>query len=356
MNRLSALSLSLATSVLVVGCTDLGAILTNPFPMTPKRSPVSVSPAPVPSTAPALEPLKTNLTLTKRAGSAANPIGPEELASVMIDGVTIPASAIVFEKSGFAVQAETSSDYKVVYEGAGKYYVMNASTGKVLENRALIVFNLLNAKDPLIVPVLKGILDDNIKMTIDLSTGNIFGGVRKEDGTLDASQPVFRIGTDGKMTVTEPGGKQSVFSRNDADSTNLPDPEAVVELSAEEVRQQVASVSSEVPATSAIADYVGLWLYQGLGQKIIVQMKDLGQAQFESSVTLNGTPYAGQGSYDPDGTNETLQFIVASDDMHVKIAKVGNNALTYTLVSTSNQKYKPFQNVPVSLQRVRVTN
>lgn len=356
MKRLTALLLSLATPVLLLGCTDLGAMFKLPVPATKTNTPLAATPAPVASVAPALEPQKTNLTLTQKDGEAANPIGPEDLTSIMIDGVTVPASDITFEKSPFTVQADTGSDYQVAYQGAGKYTVVNKTTGKVLQNRSLIIFNLLNAKDPLVVPVIQGILENKIKMTIDLSTGKIYGGVQKDDGTLDDTKAVFTIGTDGKMTVTEPTGKQSVFTRNDASSTNLPEPDTVVDLTADEVRQQVASVSTEVPATSAIADYVGLWLYQGLGQKIIVQMKDLASSSFEASVTVNGTLYAGQGSYDPLGKNETLTLKVPTDEMNVNIAKVGNNALTYTLVSTSNQNYKVFQNVPVNLQRVRVAN
>lgn len=348
------------SALLVTGCAGLATNFSHLTNVAPKNAPAA-SPTPfftpaTPTPVPTQEPPRNTVTLSMKADGAANPVGPEDLTSVVVAGVTIPASEIQFKTSPFKTQAESSSDYQVAYEGAGKYHVVNKKTGKVLENRALIVFNLVNAKDPMIVPVLQGILENNVKMTIDLATGNIFGGITRPDGTVDDTKAVFKIGTDGKMTVTEPGGKQSVFARNDSSSTNLPDPENVVELTAEEVQAQLGSVAAEIPAAGPIVDYVGLWLYSGLGQKIISQLKDVGENKFSGSVTINGTAYSGLGDYNPAGKNETLTLKVATDSMHIEIAKVGNNALTLTLKSTSNEQYKTFQNVPVNLQRVRVTD
>lgn len=294
------------------------------------------------------------MLLTAKKDGVENPIGPEDISSVVVGGVTIPASEIVIKSSPFATKAESNSEYQVVYEGAGKYNVVNQNTGKVLQNRALIVFNLLNAKSPAILPVLQGILENNIRMTMDFSTGNVYGGVSKEDGTIDDTKPVFKIGTDGKMTLTQPDGTQTVFSRNDANATNLPDPEKTVTLSAEEVKKQVGEISGEIKADSPIVSYIGLWLYEGLGQKIIFQLRDSGQNKFDASATVADKKYTGQGNYNPTGRNDTLTLKVAEDQMHIDVSPVGSNALTLTLKSTSSANLKTFQNVPVNLQRVRI--
>ncbi len=342
-----------SSATMFLGCS----LMTSVTPKLATSPAVStVTPSPSPSTAPTAAPQLTAVTLTMKEGSSANPVGPEDLSSVVIDGVTIPASQIEFRTTAYKTQAETSAEYQVAYEGAGKYYVLNKTTGKVLENRALIVFNLLNSKGSMVLPILQGILDNNLQMTIDLATSNIFGGIKKEDGSLDSTQAVFKIGTDGKMTVTEPSGKQTEYGRNDSNVTNLPAPDKVVELSSEEVKAQISEIASEVPATSPIATYAGLWLYQGLGNKLIAQLKDVGDNKFTAGVKIDGTDYSGQGAYSPTGKIDSLMMDVATDDMKFEIKHEGTNYLSLTIKSTSNEKYKTFQNAPIFLDRVRVVD
>lgn len=341
-NIIKSLSLVLITAF-INGCTATTVVTS---PNTDTKTPTQNSSQ---ATNPVTQNNSYSVSLSSNMNGVENPIGPENLQSIQIDGVTIPASEIKFG-SGFSTKA-TSSDYEVTYEGAGKFSVVNKSTGKVLQNRALIIFNLLNSKTPLILPILQGIFENNIKMSIDLATGNIFGGVQKEDGTLDNTKPVFKIGTDGKLTISNPDGKQEVFSRNDANSTNLPDPEKTVTVTTEELKKQFDEVVSQTSQTSAIANYVGFWLYEGLGQRIYLQIKDAGQNKFDASATVAGKKYTGQGTYNPTGKNDTLTLKVPDDQMHIEMQLLGANALQLTLKSTSNNDVKTFVGVPVNLQR-----
>ncbi|MFN8575468.1 MAG: hypothetical protein U0354_01300 [Candidatus Sericytochromatia bacterium] len=298
--------------------------------------------------------LSTKLTFTQKQNGVENPVGPEDIKSIVVNGVTIPASEIVI-KSGFSTKAEASSDYQVTYEGAGKYTVLNKKTTQAIENNAIIAFNLLNSKDPIALPILKGVLDGNLRITYDIATGTFFGGITKEDGTIDNTKPVFKSSSDGKLVITEPSGNQNTFDKAKlSESTNLPTPQKTVTLTKEEVQKQTEEVKANVSSESPIANYIGLWLYNGLGQKIILTLKDKGQNKFQASATVAGELYSGEGEYNPNGKNDTLTLKVDKDQMHIEVAKVGDNALTLTLKSTSNQKLKPFQGAPVNLNRVRV--
>ncbi|MFN8672195.1 MAG: hypothetical protein U0457_08980 [Candidatus Sericytochromatia bacterium] len=298
----------------------------------------------------------TTITFTQKEGKTENPIGPENISSVVVNGVTINSADIKIKTSSFTTKAVNSSDYEVTYEGAGKYSILNTKTGDIIENKAIIAFNLLNAKDPAIIPILSGVLDNNLKMTYDLASGSFYGGIKKEDGSIDNTKPVFKVNLDGKLIISDPDGKQTTFDRkNLSTSTNTPDPEKTISVSKEEIKKQIDEVSNQVLPTSPIADYVGLWLYQGLGQKIILSMKDIGNSKFEASTTILGEKYTGQSTYNADNNSELI-LDVPQDSMKIKVVKIGNNSLQLSLLSTSNVKFKLFQGAPVNLNRVRTTD
>jgi hypothetical protein len=286
------------------------------------------------------------LTTVDKNG-AVNPIVPENLASVEIGGKTIKAKDIKIVTGGFSTKA-LDNEIVVTYDN-GLFKISGDSIDEAAAN-LIIKFNLLNSKEPVLIPLLKALTEKKITASINSETGETVVGVLK-DGKLDTEQPaVLYNQKDNSLVVYKADGTKD----NYAVPTDLTKP---TPADASKIKEELDKANAQLIAgekLSAIAPLVGDWLYEGLGQSIVLKISDKGSGSFNAAVNVQGSDYAGVGSY-KDSDKATEGFNLASSfsggSLKILIKQTGNNTSSLTLVDSSSTALNLFKGVPLDLKR-----
>lgn len=286
------------------------------------------------------------LTTVDKNG-AVNPIVPENLASVEIGGKTIKAKDIKIVTGGFSTKA-LDNEIVVTYDN-GLFKISGDSIDEAAAN-LIIKFNLLNSKEPVLIPLLKALTEKKITASINSETGETVVGVLK-DGKLDTEQPaVLYNQKDNSLVVYKADGTKD----NYAVPTDLTKP---TPADASKIKEELDKANAQLVAgekLSAIAPLVGDWLYEGLGQSIVLKISDKGSGAFNAGVNVQGSDYVGVGSY-KDSDKATEGFNLASSfsggSLKILIKQTGNNTSSLTLVDSSSTALNLFKGVPLDLKR-----
>ncbi|MEK7432109.1 MAG: hypothetical protein AABZ74_03165 [Cyanobacteriota bacterium] len=343
--KIKNLSSLLLSSLVICSCSQPTAITLrdNSETKNPVVSDTSTTPS---STDKAKEEalVTNNVQLTQKINGIDNPIGPENIESVEVAGKIINVSDIKIVKSTFSTKADTNT-LGLEYLGNGNFKLSSNSELSKL-NSLVLKFNLLNSKNPLILPLLKGFAD-NIRASYDPSTGNLFGGTLNKDGLIDKNKPVFS--SDGnKFTIQEAEGKESVFDTGIlVKSQELPKPEQEKSLSLEAKSESYKKVENNTKPVNSFSSYVGLWVFSGFGQKIVVNVTDLGKGAFSAKTKID-KEYSANGDYAEGAESITAKASGLVFDLKL----VGNNQLKLTLKESKIKQVASFNGISVNLDRV----
>lgn len=307
---------------------------------------------------------ETNIQFTQKIDGVDNPIAPENITSVEIGNKIIEAKDIKIVINKFNTKA-VNDDITVNYLGSGRFKFNFKSENLAKFDNSSVKFNLAKFKKTVEVPLLKGILDNNIRMSYDSSTNKTSGGIADKDGSIDKTKPIFNIEND-KFILQEFDGKETIFGSKD-----FIKPESTSIKPQNTINEQIEKVNKAVPPPNPFYPYVGSWAfdftasgfgvpgYNDLsGQRLTVTFIDLGNSKFKvimKSFDLVGNTvsddFVNTGSY---ADLETVFVSVALIDWNIKLS--GDNVLKATLKDTLMEKYRPYKGISFDLQRVPSSN
>ena len=326
-STIQKLTLSLMTSALVLGACA-------PMPQA--------GPTPDQATIPDNQQtaaLQTDFILTQKSDGIENPITPELIQSIQIDGKTLSASDIQIVKGDFAT-LQTGDDLQVqfVLDQNGN---LNVGVFRILSRLGAIGKVTVTYQDGGETKTFSfsgnanqtGAGDaQNLRVTVQ-ADGTIVGGVAAPDGTLDKEKPVFRTTSDQKLEIIKPDGSTEVFDLSQPDF-NAPKNETKTEKEREDLLNGVGAISS-------INLFVGNWFADVLGKKIKVKVKDGGNGQISGSAELDGKSYSANGSYTQSASQPnslTLKGSAAgSADVTFDVKLMGANTMTLTLTDANGE-------------------
>ena len=211
-------------------------------------------------------------------------------------------------------------------------------------------------------PLLKELIDNNLRLSYDPVKNKVFGAVSDKDGNIDKSKPIFNI-ENNKLIFQEFNGKESIY-----DIKDFLKPEKITLQPKEYVNEQIEKLNKEIPPPSPFYPYVGSWAFnfsakafgipgynETSGQRLTVTFIDLGNSKFKmviKSFDLVGNAtsedYPATGSY--SNPSESIFASFGGNDWDIKL--IGDNLLEAKLKFSLIPQYKPFQGFMFSLPRV----
>lgn len=330
-------ALNKSLSFTIITCFALSQIgcstpTTSPA-KTDAKPPVANNGTTTNNTTPAAAATEKSILLTQKSSDGAiNPIVPEELDSVIVNGQTIKASEIGIAKNGFQTKAAT---YSLKFIN-GKFVIISDNGDIDFK----VSFKLKNAADYVVLPDLAQLASGDLRIELKTdASGKIVGitGGINNNGVIDTTKPMFNFDpVSGKLEVITDGGlKTSTLEVDNVKAlvkvkTELPE----TKLTEEEAKKK--KDENFVKKPSAGAPFVGKWTYSdAIGTSIKLKMRDGSNNELSYSsevkqpITNLDGGFSGKIKYTDEGSN-TLSFesVVNGKKISGKLEMVGDNSLS----------------------------
>lgn len=294
------------------------------------------------------------LLTQKNNNGTVNPVVPEDLKSVTINGKVIAASSISLNKAKFSTKA--TGDLTLSFKD-GKYVIEGISDDTQLN----ISFQLNDSTTPVTLPnttlaKLSGDLRVEITRNESGEVTGFTGGINK-DGSIDPSQPVFSFDNSTKTLIVIGNGNKTTYSVEETQT------ELTVNSKSSEAVQNTQSTATElvgsVSKPSPVAPFVGKWKFNALTAigKLAISQNGSGTIGYSASIE-NSKPafkgaFNGSVNYTETSTVNSLDISSTVNGKSIKgnIQITGDNSLTLTLSATDETAVKPFIGVPLTLER-----
>jgi hypothetical protein len=299
-------------------------------------------------------PIERSILLTqKTSDGATNPIVPEDLDSVIVNGQTIKASEIGIAKNGFQTKAAT---YSLKFIN-GKF-VIRSSEGDV---DFKISFKLKNAADYVILPELAQLASGDLRVEFKTdASGKIIGitGGVNNNGVLDPSKPMFNFDpVTGKLEVISNGEVRTVEVTDEKTELKVKTEPVKTKLNQDELKKKQDEVNVKKP--SAAAPFVGKWTYSdAIGTSIKLQIRDTQNneisysSQVKQLITKLDGGFNGKVKYTDEGSN-TLSFESAVNGKKIsgKLELVGDNSLSISFGQIEATEFAQISGQKINLSR-----
>lgn len=351
MNNKSFKSLSLLLATLIITGCGPSTVVTQPANNTPSTS--NTSNPTTNNQTPSTE--ESTFILVKETAGVSNPVTPDQIEYLDLNGKKILAKDIQVVKSG-----DSLTD-TIRFNGSGNYS-FNA-TGN---SKDILKLKIVGSSEEVVVPLFKPgqegfkVMAVNkyafkLVLTTDAS-GNVTGvkGIVEKmvDGNVSAeSTNVFELSVGN-------------FNYYQANGQSITAPLSVVVATSENLTVKPTTkndtIAQQVNANTAktsIDGYIGVWNYTppvaGLAP-VTLNLKKTGSKRFTVSTSIAGKTYTSSGEY-PDGESPAsslnVQLSVAGESMSVKIENPSANTLNLTLLSGGPDSFAPFKNIPLTMSR-----
>jgi hypothetical protein len=299
---------------------------------------------------------ENKLLLTqKNAQGEINPVVPEDLESITINGKVYKAADIKIEK-GMNTKA---SDYLLKFVD-GKF-VIQGTDGDVQLN---ISFKLKDTTNPIILPDFAiASLTGDLRVEVEKNDkGEVIGfkgGINK-DGGIDPSKPMFKFDpVTGKLDVIADGQKSTfILELADVKTELKIKTDAVkTELTPEELK--AAQEGILIGLLSPGAAFVGKWKYNDiLGTSLRLTLREGSantlnySAKIGQAIQNFSGDFSGNVKYSSAGVNSlNIESAVNGKNIKGKIDLVGDNSLNFTLNSSEISQLASFAGQSVNLSR-----
>jgi hypothetical protein len=298
----------------------------------------------------------TLLLTQKSANGDINPVVPEDLESLTVNGKVYKASDITIVKGGLSTKA---TDFFLKFQDGR--FIIDGTDGDVQLN---ISFKLKDSPNTVVLPDL-ALLALTGELRVEFTKndkGEIIGvkGGFNSNGTLDPAKPMFRFDpATGKLDVIA-NGQLTTYTLELADvKTELKiktDPVQTT-LSTDQLKTEQDNTNVDKP--SAGAAFVGKWKYDLFGNGIRLTLREGSASTLNYSASISSIPqnfkgdFSGSVKYSSAGEN-TLNIesmVTGKGKINGKIQLVGDNSLSFTLVSSEVSEIKSFVGQSLSLVR-----
>lgn len=285
------------------------------------------------------------------------PISAKDISSVEINGEVIKGSDI--NTDSFTTKARTSTRVTSLNSADLKIFLAPPDTAPpdTLKN-IVIKFNLANAKDPLVLNLIGDLFNPRL-IKITYKNGKYYGGIGKDDGTIDENKITFSQEGNTLLINDPASGKQITFDTQALGKNTNVKPIDEKPLTSEallKISQDIAARSGGL--VSGIVPYVGTWKFTGFGKNLEINILNISKGNFSINVNLDGTDYTGSGNYDStlkDIKQINFKSTVQKNDkivnVEVKLELSGTNNLNLTLISADDKDLQNVINIPFLLSR-----
>jgi hypothetical protein len=306
--------------------------------------------------------LKERLMLiSHKVNGIDNPLTPDNINSIEIISKGINQSIknidIKQNKNLYKIKAD-GIDISITFDGSGNFIIKFNTEVKDLE----LKFNLKDIAEPAIIPLLSGLNENNLRAVIETGPDGkltLAGGIKKDNGELDDSKVMFTVGRDenGKLLISilkPDGNKESYFLdklEENIKNGGLISPDLVEKIA--DLLAEKKKIEDKVQKLSAMAAYVGDWIYQAQGRELIVNIIDQGNSSFSGNLKIDGKDYPGSGTYLPEANNEFLYIdsIYNNSKARMKIELLSPNTLGLTLVEATDKDLLIYKGIKLPLNR-----
>lgn len=283
--------------------------------------------------------LKTDFILTQKVNGIENPMTPERIKSIKIDGKIVAASEIEIVKGDFTTQ-QAGGDLQIQYvlDQNGN---LNVGVFRILSRLGIIGKIEIAYQDGDQVKTFSFSLnsaqtgagnEQNLRLTVQ-ADGTIVGGIAAADGTLDKEKPVFRTTLDNKLEILNLDGSTEIF---DLSQGNFDSPQGQTQKDNER-----EDLFKQVDAISAINLFVGNWFADLLGKQIKVKFSDGGNGQVSGVAMLDGKSYSANGTYELNASQPRRLSLkgsaAGSATVSFDVNLSGANSMTLTLTDANGE-------------------
>ncbi len=304
-----------------------------------------------------------DLILTEEVEGVENPITPEQIESVEVDGEVVSTREIDVETGAFTTaQAKDSKKLSVkaraVKKGGKALPILRIKKTKTLQAASArdvkIKFKSRLGQSRTIqllrLKALRDLEKQRMLRILAKQNGEVVGGASDDDGQLDPRVLRFKMNLKNRFELLKERQKL-VFNPD----TPLPeDGEAQEESSAPVTDEETQEF--EVQSISPIAAFVGKWRANLLGKSILASLSDEGNGRIGGTATVDGQSFSAAAEYTlSEDTPDTLQVAAQSPTgtaLTFEASVQEQNTLTLKLVDAGNDpQITPFLNIPVALKR-----
>jgi hypothetical protein len=292
--------------------------------------------------------------LTNNVLGIESAITPKDISSVEINGKVIKGSEIVIKSAGLYTKA-ASDDNVVTYDQQNNRIVIKQDSD--LKN-IIIKFNLVNAKDPLVLNLVSQLYnDDNFKITF--KDNKYIGGIDKGSGIIDENKVTF-IQEGNKLIINDPVTKKQItFDTKELEKTTNVKPKDERDITTEDLLKISSDIAKNTGGlNSAIFPYVGFWKYEGFGKNIEMSFLNSSKGNYSVNLKIDGNDYIGTGTYDVNlqsirelNFSTTFSKQNKTINISIKLSLIGFNNLNATLTSTDDPELGQYKDIPFTLSR-----
>ncbi len=233
-------------------------------------------------------------------------------------------------------------DPKVTQNSSGQFTV--DFTADEFKN-FIMSFNLTNPKSSVIVPYFDTLAGETLRAQINKNEkGEIISvvtGVAKADGSLDTTKPyvVMENTTDGipKLTLNQ-DGKSTIIS------ISLEKDEPIIEKN-----QNPSEVN--VQKITAVNNFIGYWIYNGFGKRILLEFRNAGNNTFSLHTTVGGDNYVGTGPYPEKVESLEVNSTYNKEFLKANLKVLNGNQLSLTLLDAGDKTLLQYKGLPLTLNR-----
>lgn len=297
---------------------------------------------------------QNSFLLTQKDDKGTNPVVPEDLESVTINGKVFTAADISLSKDAFKTMA--TGDIKLMFKD-GRFVLEGASGDTELN----ISFKLKNSTLPVTLPnmTLAKLSGDLRVELIRNSAGEVTGftGGMNKDGAIDTSMSVFSFDNATKTLVVIQAGMKTTYSLDDVKTelkvTNK------TEAKVEDQTKEAQTVAGNVNKPSPAAPFVGMWKFGALTAKGKLTLRQAGTGSMSYSSSIENSVPSFKGSFNGNATyseGANVDSLDISSTINGQVVKGnvklnGNNSLIFTLTQTDTAEMKSFVGIPLTLER-----
>ncbi|MBC7473638.1 MAG: hypothetical protein H7263_05055 [Candidatus Sericytochromatia bacterium] len=299
------------------------------------------------------------LMTQKDASGISNPIVPEDLESIKINGKIFTTSDISVIKTSFKVK--DTGNLTISYKDS-RFFIDGATDSTMLD----ISFKLKNVDYPINLPSftlakISGDLRVEITKNDAGQITSVKGGVNN-NGALDTNQPVFSYDVSAKtFTLTSPNGEQTKYMVDDVTKNLNVDTKVEEKLTKEQAKSQIDTTAQDVKKPTIAAPFVGKWKYSILGYKVAIKLREGAEqgkmdfsGNFSSSAQNFNSSFNGVANYLADSSNVNSLLVntnVSDVKLKVKVELQGDNSLLFTLTESNKTELAGIVNIAMPLER-----
>lgn len=302
---------------------------------------------------------KTSMTFLitqKDASGVVNPILPQDIESVTVNGKVYSGSDIVLTKGNSSFSVKSEGKIKLSFKNGR--FVLEGNSGNTELN---ISFKLKGSNIPLTLPnmTLSQLSGDIRVEALRDSSGNItgFSGGLNKDGSLDTSNPIFNYDmSSNNLTIISSNGIKTTYQMDDLKTEVKVDTKKEEKIS--DPKKEAEEINKNVSKPSPVTAFVGAWKANLLGMadvKLNLRKSGTTDIGYKADMTAKDFKGSFNGSVTFSETTDVnkLDFSSSMEDNPIKgsISLSGDNALTLTITESGTEQVKPYLNIPVTLER-----